>query len=60
MRFDVVTLFPDMFQAITDHGVTGRAVKQEKVSIQCWNPRDFTHDNYQTVDIDRMVVALAC
>jgi len=50
MRFDVVTLFPDMFQAITDHGVTGRAVKQEKVSIQCWNPRDFTHDNYQTVD----------
>ena len=50
MRFDVVTLFPDMFQALTDHGVTGRAVKQEKVSIQCWNPRDFTHDNYQTVD----------
>jgi len=50
MRFDVVTLFPDMFQALTDHGVTGRAVKQEKISIQCWNPRDFTHDNYQTVD----------
>lgn len=50
MRFDVVTLFPDMFQALTDHGVTGRAVKQEKVSIQCWNPREFTHDNYQTVD----------
>ena len=50
MRFDIVTLFPDMFQALTDHGVTGRAVKQEKVSIQCWNPRDFTHDNYQTVD----------
>ena len=50
MRFDVVTLFPDMFQALTDHGVTGRAIKQEKVSIQCWNPRDFTHDNYQTVD----------
>ena len=50
MRFDVVTLFPEMFQALTDHGVTGRAVKQDKVSIQCWNPRDFTHDNYQTVD----------
>lgn len=39
-----------MFQALTEHGVSGRAVKQEKVSINCWNPRDFTHDNYQTVD----------
>lgn len=50
MRFDIVTLFPDMFQALIDHGVTGRSVKQQQVSIQCWNPRDFTHDNYQTVD----------
>lgn len=39
-----------MFQALTEHGVSGRAVKQEKVTIKCWNPRDFAHDNYQTVD----------
>lgn len=39
-----------MFRALTDYGVSGRAVKQEKVSVTCWNPRDFTHDNYQTVD----------
>jgi tRNA (guanine37-N1)-methyltransferase len=39
-----------MFKALTDFGVTSRAVKQGKVSVQCWNPRDFTHDNYQTVD----------
>src|SRR5690554_4502407 len=39
-----------MFQALTEHGVSGRAVKQEKVSVNCWNPRDFAHDNYQTVD----------
>ena len=39
-----------MFRALTDYGVSGRAVKQEKVSIECWNPRDFAYDNYQTVD----------
>lgn len=50
MWFGVVSLFPEMFQAITEQGVSGRAVKQEKVSVNCWNPRDFTHDNYQTVD----------
>ena len=50
MWFGVVTLFPDMIQALTQQGVSGRAVKQEKVSVECWNPRDFAHDNYQTVD----------
>lgn len=48
--FGVISLFPEMFQALTEHGVSGRAVKQEKVSVNCWNPRDFAHDNYQTVD----------
>ncbi len=50
MWFGVISLFPEMFKALTDFGVTSRAVKQGKVSVQCWNPRDFTHDNYQTVD----------
>lgn len=50
MWFGVISLFPEMFRALTEYGVSGRAVKQEKVSIACWNPRDFTHDNYQTVD----------
>ena len=50
MWFGVVTLFPEMLQALTELGVSGRAVKQEKVSVTCWNPRDFTHDNHQTVD----------
>ncbi len=50
MWFGVISLFPEMFRALTDYGVSGRAVKQEKVSVTCWNPRDFTHDNYQTVD----------
>ncbi|MBV1960281.1 MAG: tRNA (guanosine(37)-N1)-methyltransferase TrmD [Oleibacter sp.] len=50
MWFGVVTLFPEMLQALTEQGVSGRAVKQDKVSVECWNPRDFTHDKHQTVD----------
>ena len=50
MRFDVITLFPDMFTAIRDLGVTGRAHKQETWSLDLWNPRDFTHDAHRTVD----------
>ena len=50
MWFGVVTLFPEMLQALTQQGVSGRAVKQRKVTVQSWNPRDFAHDNYQTVD----------
>ncbi|MGB1091855.1 MAG: tRNA (guanosine(37)-N1)-methyltransferase TrmD [Oceanobacter sp.] len=50
MWFGVVSLFPDMFDAITEYGVSSRAGKQGKVTIERWNPRDFTHDNYQTVD----------
>ena len=50
MWFGVVTLFPEMLRSLTDFGVTGRAIKQGKVSVESWNPRDFTTDNYQTVD----------
>lgn len=50
MWFGVVTLFPEMFQAITEQGVTGRAVKREQVTIETWNPRDFTYDKHHTVD----------
>lgn len=46
----VVSLFPEMFQAITQYGVTGRAVKQGLIQLQCWNPRDFTTDKHRTVD----------
>lgn len=50
MRFDVVTLFPDMFSVVRDLGITGRAHKQERWSLGLWNPRDFTHDVHRTVD----------
>lgn len=50
MQFDVVTLFPDMFAAITQSGITRRAFEQKKCALSLWNPRDFTTDNYRTVD----------
>lgn len=50
MWIGVISLFPEMFRAITEHGVTGRAVKSGLLQIACWNPRDFTHDKHRTVD----------
>lgn len=50
MWIGVISLFPEMFRAITDYGVTGRATRQGLLQIQCWNPRDFTHDRHRTVD----------
>lgn len=50
MWLGVITLFPEMFRAITDFGVTGRAVKQGLLEVHLWNPRDFTHDKHRTVD----------
>ncbi len=50
MWFGVVTLFPEMFEAITRFGVSGRAVKNGLIQLQCWSPRDFTHDKHRTVD----------
>ncbi|PJG59402.1 tRNA (guanosine(37)-N1)-methyltransferase TrmD [Aeromonas cavernicola] len=50
MWIGVISLFPEMFRAITEHGVTGRAVKSGLLQIECWNPREFTHDKHRTVD----------
>lgn len=50
MQFDVVTLFPEMFTAITQSGITRRAFEQKKCELALWNPRDFTSDKHRTVD----------
>lgn len=50
MRFDAITLFPEMFDAITQYGVTGRAVEQGKFVLRTWNPREFTSDKHRSVD----------
>lgn len=48
--FGVVSLFPEMFQTFTQQGVIGRAVKNGVLQVECFNPRDFTHDKHRTVD----------
>jgi tRNA (guanine37-N1)-methyltransferase len=50
MQFDVVTLFPEMFTALTQSGITRRAFEQKKCALSLWNPRDFTSDKHRTVD----------
>lgn len=50
MQFGVISIFPEMFQTLTEQGITSRAVKRGLVTVDLWNPRDFTLDNYQTVD----------
>ena len=48
--FDVITLMPEMYLAITDYGVVGRAFKENNVELHLWNPRDFSHNEHKTVD----------
>jgi tRNA (guanine37-N1)-methyltransferase len=48
--FAVITLFPEMFEAITAYGISGRAAKRDIVQVTCINPRDFAEGNYKRVD----------
>jgi tRNA (guanine37-N1)-methyltransferase len=50
IRFDVVTLFPEVFTTVTGSGITSRALEAGLWSLTTWNPRDFTTDRYRTVD----------
>ena len=50
MRFDVVTLFPEMVENVAQVGVLGRAIKNGLIQLKCWNPRDYTQDKHRTVD----------
>lgn len=50
MRFDVITLLPELVESVTKVGVTGRAADRGLISLHCWNPRDFTEDVHRNVD----------
>jgi tRNA (guanine37-N1)-methyltransferase len=50
VAFGAVTLFPEMFTAISQHGITRRAYQDGRWTLDCVNPRDFAEDNYRTVD----------
>lgn len=49
-KFDIVTLFPEMFDAVTKYGISSRALQKNIYAVQYWNPRDYTTDNHKTVD----------
>lgn len=50
MHISLVTIFPEMLSAVTQYGITGRAVKNGKLNVEAVNPRSFTKDRHQTVD----------
>lgn len=50
MLFDVISLFPQMFEALTEYGITRRAREDGRFQVKIWNPRQFTTNNYHTVD----------
>ena len=50
MKIDVISLFPPMFEAITAHGISGRAIKNGLFTLRVWNPRDYTDDRHRSVD----------
>lgn len=50
MQFDCVTIFPEMFAAITASGITRRALEERRWALSLWNPRDFVSDNHRTID----------
>jgi len=50
MRIDVITLFPESLEGLTGLGVTGRAIREGRVLLKTWNPRDFATDRHRTVD----------
>ncbi|PZU36072.1 MAG: tRNA (guanosine(37)-N1)-methyltransferase TrmD, partial [Acidovorax sp.] len=50
MRFDVITLFPELFEPFLASGVTRRAYASGQVAVRLWNPRDHAEGNYRRVD----------
>jgi tRNA (guanine37-N1)-methyltransferase len=50
IRFSAISLFPEMFAAVTEYGVVGRAVANQQVAVDIINPREFTEDRHRTVD----------
>ena len=50
MQIDIITLFPGMFDALTEYGITSRAVNNGLLKLACWNPREYTEDRHRTVD----------
>ncbi len=50
MNIYIISLFPELIQQAASFGVLGRAIKQQQLTLKCFNPRDYTQDKHRTVD----------
>ena len=50
MRFDIITLFPELFAPLLSHGINRRAFESRQVDVRLWQLRDFAEGNYRRVD----------
>jgi len=50
LQIEVITLFPEMVNTVTEYGITSRAAERGLLKVNTWNPRDYTSDNHRTVD----------
>ena len=60
MQVAVVTLFPEMFAALTEHGVSGRGIERGLLELSFWNPRTTAQTSIVTWTINRLVVVPEC
>jgi tRNA (guanine37-N1)-methyltransferase len=49
-KYSVLTIFPEMFKSLSESGITSRVLSQNLAQLDFYNPRDYTDDNYQSVD----------
>ena len=50
MKIDIISIFPQMFDAVADFGITGRAIDKGSLSLRVWNPRDYSRNKHRSVD----------
>ena len=50
MKFNIITIFPEMFGSYLNESILARAIKGKKISVKIFNPRDFTKDKHKKVD----------
>ena len=50
MRIGIVTLFPEIFNVLTEYGISSKAMQKSLISLECWNPRSYAVDARRTVD----------
>ena len=60
MRFDIITLFPDMFAPLLQQGITRRAYESGLVEVALWNPRDYAEGNYRPVSYTHLTLPTIC